>query len=66
MTDKLIKGLDKLQLNFSEEQITKLEGYINEVLEFAPGKVLAGLAKRCDSSLKGISLGDAESLKNYL
>lgn len=34
MTDKLIKGLDKLQLNFSEEQITKLEGYINEVLEF--------------------------------
>ena len=39
---------------------------INEVLEFAPGKVLAGLAKRCDSSLKGISLGDAESLKNYL
>lgn len=34
MTDKLIKGLDKLQLNFSEEQITKLKGYINEVLEF--------------------------------
>lgn len=34
MTEKLIKGLEKLQLNFSEEQITKLEGYINEVLEF--------------------------------
>lgn len=39
---------------------------ISEVLEFAHGKVLSGLAKRCDSSLKGISLGDAEALKNYL
>lgn len=39
---------------------------INEVLEFAPGKVLSGLAKRCDSSLKGISFGDIETMKNYI
>lgn len=34
MTEKLIKGLEKLELNFSEEQISKLEGYIAEILEF--------------------------------
>nr|WP_318681218.1 16S rRNA (guanine(527)-N(7))-methyltransferase RsmG [uncultured Treponema sp.] len=34
MTEKLIKGLKKLELNFSEEQISKLEGYIAEILEF--------------------------------
>jgi len=34
MTEKLIKGLEKLELNFTEEQISKLEGYIAEVLEF--------------------------------
>lgn len=34
MTEKLIAGLEKLNLQFSENQITQLEGYITEVLEF--------------------------------
>lgn len=34
MTEKLISGLDKLQLQFSKEQINQLEVYISEVLEF--------------------------------
>lgn len=34
MTEKLIKGIEKLQLQFSEKQIEQLEGYISEVLEF--------------------------------
>lgn len=34
MTEKLIKGLNKLELNFSEEQISKLEGYIADIMEF--------------------------------
>lgn len=34
MTELLIKGLEKLQLELSESQIAKLEGYISEVLEF--------------------------------
>lgn len=34
MTEKLIKGLEKLQLNLSEQQVNQLEDYINEVLEF--------------------------------
>jgi len=34
MTEKLIAGLDKLQLQLSESQIAQLEGYIQEVLEF--------------------------------
>lgn len=37
MTEKLIKGLEKLQLSFSEVQIEQLEGYISEVLEFNKG-----------------------------
>lgn len=34
MTEKLIKGLETLKLNFSETQIAQLEAYIAEVLEF--------------------------------
>lgn len=34
MTEKLIKGLEKLNLQLSEQQIAQLEGYIQEVLEF--------------------------------
>lgn len=34
MTEKLISGLEKLQLVFSEQQIQQLESYIQEVLEF--------------------------------
>lgn len=34
MTEKLIAGLEKLQLELSDEQINQLEGYIQEVLEF--------------------------------
>lgn len=34
MTEKLIKGLNKLEHNFSEEQISKLEGYIADIMEF--------------------------------
>lgn len=34
MTEKLIKGLEKLQLNLSEKQVAQLETYIAEVLEF--------------------------------
>lgn len=34
MTEKLIKGLEKLNLSLSENQIQQLEGYIQEVLEF--------------------------------
>lgn len=37
MTEKLIAGLEKLQLNLSEEQINQLEMYIQEVLEFNKG-----------------------------
>lgn len=34
MTEKLIKGLEKLNLSLSENQVQQLEGYIQEVLEF--------------------------------
>jgi len=34
MTEKLIKGLEKLELQLSQKQIEQLEGYIAEVLEF--------------------------------
>lgn len=34
MTEKLIAGLDKLQLQLSAQQINQLEAYIQEVLEF--------------------------------
>ena len=34
MTEKLIEGLEKLNLSLSENQIQQLEGYIQEVLEF--------------------------------
>lgn len=34
MTEKLIKGLDKLQLTLSEKQIAQLELYIQMVLDF--------------------------------
>lgn len=34
MTEKLVAGLEKLQLQFTDEQINQLEGYIAEVLEF--------------------------------
>lgn len=34
MTEKLIKGLEKLNISLSENQIHQLEGYIQEVLEF--------------------------------
>lgn len=34
MTEKLIAGLEKLQLELSQEQINQLETYIQEVLEF--------------------------------
>jgi len=34
MTEKLISGLEKLQLTLSKEQIEQLEKYIEEVLEF--------------------------------
>lgn len=37
MTEKLIAGLKKLDLQLSEEQINQLEGYIQEVLEFNKG-----------------------------
>lgn len=37
MTEKLIAGLEKLQLQFSQEQINQLETYISEVLEFNKG-----------------------------
>lgn len=37
MTEKLIKGLDRLGLQLSENQIAKLERYIQEVLEFNKG-----------------------------
>lgn len=34
MTEKLISGLNKLQINLSEKQITQLEAYITAVLDF--------------------------------
>lgn len=34
MTEKLILGLEKLQLKLSEQQVAQLEAYIQEVLEF--------------------------------
>lgn len=37
MTKKLIAGLEKLNLQFSEKQIEQLEAYIQEVLEFNKG-----------------------------
>lgn len=37
MTEKLIAGLEKLQLQLSEVQINQLELYIQEVLEFNKG-----------------------------
>ncbi|MCQ2575895.1 MAG: 16S rRNA (guanine(527)-N(7))-methyltransferase RsmG [Treponema sp.] len=37
MTEKLISGLEKLQLQLSEFQINQLETYIQEVLEFNKG-----------------------------
>ena len=37
MTEKLIAGLEKLNLQLAEEQINQLEGYIQEVLEFNKG-----------------------------
>lgn len=37
MTEKLIAGLKKLDLQLSDEQIAQLEGYIQEVLEFNKG-----------------------------
>lgn len=37
MTEKLIKGLEKLGLEFTEQQIDQLEQYIQEVLEFNKG-----------------------------
>lgn len=37
MTEKLIAGLEKLQLELSQEQINQLEAYIQEVLEFNKG-----------------------------
>lgn len=37
MTDKLIQGLEKLGLTFTDSQVDKLEGYIQEVLEFNKG-----------------------------
>lgn len=37
MTDKLVSGLKKLNLEVSEQQIMQLEGYIAEVLEFNKG-----------------------------
>lgn len=37
MTEKLIAGLNKLDLQFSQQQISQLEAYIQEVLEFNKG-----------------------------
>lgn len=37
MTEKLIAGLEKLQLQLTETQINQLEAYIQEVLEFNKG-----------------------------
>ena len=37
MTEKLIQGLEKLGLTFTDSQVDKLEGYIHEVLEFNKG-----------------------------
>lgn len=37
MTDKLIQGIDKLGLTFTDSQVDKLEAYIQEVLEFNKG-----------------------------
>ncbi len=37
MTEKLIQGLDKLGLTFTDSQVDKLEAYIQEVLEFNKG-----------------------------
>lgn len=37
MTEKLIAGLEKLQLQFTQQQINQLEIYIQEVLEFNKG-----------------------------
>ena len=37
MTEKLIKGLDKLSLSLNEKQISQLEAYIEQVLEFNKG-----------------------------
>lgn len=37
MTEKLMAGLEKLQLNLTENQIGQLETYIQEVLEFNKG-----------------------------
>lgn len=37
MTEKLVKGLEKLGLEFSEKQIGQLEAYMAEVLEFNKG-----------------------------
>lgn len=34
MTEKLVQGVDKLGIKLSEEQISQLEVYISEVLEF--------------------------------
>jgi [acyl-carrier-protein] S-malonyltransferase len=39
---------------------------ITDVVECGPGKVLAGLAKRCADELNGIALGDAASIEANL
>jgi [acyl-carrier-protein] S-malonyltransferase len=39
---------------------------VTQVLECGPGKVLAGLAKRCAEGVSGIALADAAALATHL
>ena len=68
MTEKLTAGLEKLNLKISEKQISQLEGYIQEVLEFNKGYNLMKADGPDELAVNHIldSLAAAEPLKNLI
>lgn len=68
MTEKLIKGLEKLQLSFSAEQIEGLEAYISEVLEFNKGYNLMKADNRDELAVNHVldSLAAVPHLKDII
>lgn len=68
MTEKLIAGLEKLQLNLTEKQIQQLEAYIQEVLEFNKGYNLMKADNADELAVNHIldSLAAVDALKNII